>query len=155
MILGLRYQSFFISLSIDLMNIQDRNFFDEFVFKASRSGGKGGQHVNKVSTKVELLFDVNNSLVLSNDEKKIILKKLKNKIDKKGLLRIVSQSERSQIMNKKRAAKRFYEIIEKALKKKKVRKKTKPTQLSKVKRLSSKKIISDKKKLRIEPSIEE
>ena len=155
MILGLSYHSFFISLSIDLMNIQDRNFFDEFVFKASRSGGKGGQHVNKVSTKVELLFDVNNSLVLSNDEKKIILKKLKNKIDKKGLLRIVSQSERSQIMNKKRAAKRFYEIIEKALKKKKVRKKTKPTQLSKVKRLSSKKIISDKKKLRIEPSIEE
>jgi ribosome-associated protein len=137
------------------MNIKDRNFFDEFVFKASRSGGKGGQHVNKVSTKVELLFDVNNSLVLANDEKKIILKKLKNKIDKKGLLRIVSQSERSQFMNKKRAVHRFYEIIEKALKKKKVRKKTKPTQLSKVKRLSSKKIISDKKKLRNEPSIEE
>jgi len=137
------------------MNIHDRNFLDEFVFRASRSGGKGGQHVNKVSTKVELLFDVKNSLVLSNDEKKIILKKLKNKIDKKGLLRIVSQSERSQIMNKKRVMNRFYEIIEKALKKKKVRKKTKPTQLSKVKRLSSKKIISDKKKLRNEPSIEE
>ena len=137
------------------MNIQDRKFSEEFVFKASRSGGKGGQHVNKVSTKVELFFDVKNSLVLTNDEKKIILKKLTNKIDKKGLLRIVSQSERSQIMNKKRAAKRFYEIIEKALKKKKVRKKTKPTQLSKVKRLSSKKIISEKKKLRIEPSIEE
>ena len=137
------------------MNIKDWNIIEELVFKTSRSGGKGGQHVNKVSTKVELLFDVKNSLVLSNDEKKIILKKLKNKIDKKGLLRIVSSSERSQIMNKKRAIKRFYEIIEKALKKKKVRKKTKPTQLSKVKRLSSKKIISDKKKLRIEPSIEE
>ena len=137
------------------MNIQDRKFSEEFVFKASRSGGKGGQHVNKVSTKVELLFDVKNSLVLTNDEKKIILRKLKNKIDKKGLLRIVSQSERSQFMNKKRAVHRFYEIIEKVLKKKKVRKKTKPTQLSKVKRLSSKKIISDKKTLRKEPSIEE
>ena len=155
MILGLSYQSFFISRSIAFMNIQERNFFEEFVFKASRSGGKGGQHVNKVSTKVELFFDVKNSLVLTNDEKRIILRKLKNKIDKKGLLRIVSQSERSQIMNKKRVAKRFYEIIEKALKKKKVRKKTKPTQLSKVKRLTSKKIISTKKKLRNEPSIEE
>ncbi len=155
MILGLSYQSFFISHSIAFMNIQERNFFEEFVFKASRSGGKGGQHVNKVSTKVELFFDVKNSLVLTNDEKRIILRKLKNKIDKKGLLRIVSQSERSQIMNKKRVAKRFYEIIEKALKKKKVRKKTKPTQLSKVKRLTSKKIISTKKKLRNEPSIEE
>ncbi|MBL7128771.1 MAG: aminoacyl-tRNA hydrolase [Ignavibacteria bacterium] len=137
------------------MNIQDRKFSEEFVFKASRSGGKGGQHVNKVSTKVELFFNVKNSLVLTNDEKKIILKKLTNKIDKKGLLRIVSQSERSQIMNKKKAVHRFYEIIEKSLKKKKVRKKTKPTQLSKVRRLSSKKIISEKKKLRIEPSIEE
>ena len=137
------------------MNIQDRKFSEEFVFKASRSGGKGGQHVNKVSTKVELFFNVKNSLVLTNDEKKIILKKLKNKIDKKGLLRIVSQTERSQIMNKKKAVHRFYEIIEKSLKKKKVRKKTKPTQLSKVRRLSSKKIISEKKKLRIEPSIEE
>lgn len=137
------------------MKIQDRDFLNEFVFKASRSGGKGGQHVNKVSTKVELLFDVNNSLVLSNDEKKIVLKKLKNKIDKKGLLRVVSQSERSQIMNKKKSVNRFYVIIEKALKKKKLRKKTKPTQLSKVKRLSSKKIISDKKTLRKEPSIEE
>ena len=137
------------------MNIKDRNFEDEFTFKTTRSGGKGGQNVNKVSTKVELYFDIKNSAVLTEEEKQIIAYKLKNKIDKNGILRIVSQSERSQIMNKKKVINKFYEIITKALKKRRARKKTKPTEVSKEKRLSAKKTISEKKRLRNEPIIEE
>jgi len=137
------------------MNIKDRNLEDEFSFKTSRSGGKGGQNVNKVSTKMELYFNINNSAILTEEEKQIIAYKLRNKIDKNGILRIVSQTERSQLMNKKKVINKFYEIIKKALKKKRTRKKTKPTQVSKEKRLSAKKTVSEKKRLRNEPSIEE
>ncbi|MBS1551932.1 MAG: aminoacyl-tRNA hydrolase [Bacteroidetes bacterium] len=130
------------------MNIADRNFESEFEFKSSRSGGKGGQNVNKVETKIELNFDVPNSLVLNDDEKNKILMKLENKIDKNGILQIVAQTERSQLMNKIKARKRFYELIESALKKEKLRKKTKPSDSSKEKRIETKKIISGKKVMR-------
>lgn len=130
------------------MNIADRNFESEFEFKSSRSGGKGGQNVNKVETKIELNFDVPNSLVLNDDEKNKILMKLENKIDKNGILQIVAQTERSQLMNKVKARKRFYELIENALKKEKLRKKTKPSVSSKEKRIEAKKIISGKKVMR-------
>lgn len=130
------------------MNIADRNFESEFEFKSSRSGGKGGQNVNKVETKIELNFDVLNSLVLNDDEKNRILLKLENKIDKNGILQIVAQTERSQLMNKIKARKRFYELIENALKKEKLRKKTKPSVSSKEKRIEAKKIISGKKVMR-------
>ena len=137
------------------MNIKDRNLEDEFTFKTSRSSGKGGQNVNKVSTKVELYFNIKNSAILTEEEKLTISNKIKSKIDKNGVLRIVSQSERSQMMNKKKVINKFYEIITKALKKKRARKKTKPTEVSKEKRLSSKKTVSEKKRLRNEPIIEE
>lgn len=130
------------------MNIAERNFESEFEFKSSRSGGKGGQNVNKVETKIELNFDVLNSLVLNDDEKNRILLKLENKIDKNGILQIVAQTERSQLMNKVKARKRFYELIENALKKEKLRKKTKPSVSSKEKRIEAKKIISGKKVMR-------
>lgn len=130
------------------MKIADRNFESEFEFKSSRSGGKGGQNVNKVETKIELNFDVPNSLVLNDDEKNKILMKLENKIDKNGILQIVAQTERSQLMNKIKARKRFYELIESALKKEKLRKKTKPSDSSKEKRIETKKIISGKKVMR-------
>jgi ribosome-associated protein len=131
------------------------DFESEFVFQASRSGGKGGQNVNKVSTKIELNFDVVNSKSLSDEEKSILSEKLKNKIDKNGILKIVAQSERSQYLNKMDAIKRFFLLIEKSFKKEKVRQKTKPTELSKEERLTGKKILSEKKSNRSKDFLKE
>ena len=130
------------------MILQDRNIESEFEFKSSRSGGKGGQNVNKVETKIELNFNIQDSVFLSDDEKERLLSKLKNRIDKKGILKITSQSERSQILNKYKALKKFYEITRKALEKEKVRKKVKLSKADKEKRLQEKKIVSGKKALR-------
>ncbi|HMS64208.1 MAG TPA: alternative ribosome rescue aminoacyl-tRNA hydrolase ArfB [Ignavibacteria bacterium] len=130
------------------MKTANRNFESEFEFKSSRSGGKGGQNVNKVETKIELNFDVVNSQILNDDEKKRIILKLQNRIDKTGILQIIAQTERSQFMNKVKAQKRFYELIENALKKEKIRKKTKPSVSSKEKRIETKKLISGKKVMR-------
>lgn len=123
----------------------EKNFDNEFAFQASRSGGKGGQNVNKVSTKIELNFDILNSALLDESEKNILLMKLKNRIDKYGVLKIVSQTERSQHLNKNKAIEKFYILIEKAFKKEKPRQKTKPTKSSEEERLKSKKITSQKK----------
>ena len=130
------------------MKIKDRNFAGEMYFRASRSGGKGGQNVNKVSTKMSLNFDVLNSNILTEDEKKILKTGLKNKNDKNGFIRIVSQTERTQLLNKKKALTRFNDLLGNALIVKKSRVETKPSNSSKEKRLVSKKNISQKKSLR-------
>lgn len=128
--------------------MDSNSLHNELVFKAVRSGGKGGQNVNKVSTKVELYFDIPRSMSLTDDEKTLLLTKLLNKVDRKGVLKISSQTERSQFLNKAIAVKKFDELIASAFIKRKKRVKTKPSSVSKEERLSSKKIVSEKKSLR-------
>jgi ribosome-associated protein len=121
---------------------------NEVIYKATRSGGKGGQNVNKVSTKVELYFNVYNSLYLSYEDKITLLNKLSNRIDKTGVLKLDSQTERSQFQNKQIVSEKFKNLIREALKKPKKRLKTKPTEGSKEKRIGAKKIVSTKKTMR-------
>lgn len=125
-----------------------RSFSSEFSFATSRSGGAGGQNVNKVNTKVELRFSVTNSQILTPTEKDTILNKLANRITTDGELIIVSQTERTQLGNKLRCIEKFYEIITKALIPQKKRKPTRPTKLSQEKRIEKKRQRSVKKELR-------
>lgn len=125
----------------------------ELKFRTSRSSGPGGQSVNKVSTKVELLFDVWNSNILSEEKKEIITSKLKNRINTDGIFYISSDETRSQLKNKELVIERFITLLEDALKPIKKRKPTKPSKASKEKRLKTKKIKSDKKDLRKPPEV--
>jgi ribosome-associated protein len=122
-----------------------RNIESELVYSTSRSGGPGGQNVNKVSTKVELRFSLVTTSLFSEDEKDLLFKKLKKKISKEGELLLVSQSERTQLMNRKVVTEKFYDLISRALTIPKIRRATKPTLASKVKRLEGKKIRSQVK----------
>ncbi len=120
----------------------------EILFKATRSGGPGGQNVNKVSTRVELRFNVYASEVLTLQEKALISRKLKSKLTGSGDLIVTSQSERSQLMNRKKAEEKFYKLLASALTEKRKRKPTKPTEASKKKRLENKNQRGEIKKLR-------
>lgn len=125
-----------------------RSCQSEFIFAASRSGGPGGQNVNKVSTKVELRFNLLVSSSFSEKEKELIFNKLKNKINKGSEIVLVSQSERTQLMNKMVVTEKFYELVAKALTIPVSRRPTKPTLKSKLKRLDSKRAHGFLKKLR-------
>jgi ribosome-associated protein len=107
------------------MNLKNRNFESEFEFRTSRSGGAGGQHVNKTETRVELIFDVHGSNVLSEEEKERFAKKWPNRINEEGHFSICSSQHRSQSSNKEHVIKKFYEMLEKALQKEKKRVPTK------------------------------
>jgi ribosome-associated protein len=119
-----------------------RDLRDEIKFKTSRSGGKGGQHVNKVETRVEGLWHVAQSAVFSDAEKTVILKKLSSRINQKGEFTTECQESRSQLRNKETVIRKINEAVEKALKKTKKRIPTNPTKASKEKRLESKKQVS-------------
>ena len=123
----------------------------ELQFKAIRSSGPGGQHANKVSSKVELSFHIEASAGLTDREKKRLLLKLGNKLSKEGLLILQCDESRSQHKNKELVIKRFLNLIEKSLVVPKARKKSKPTRSSIEKRLKSKKIASLKKINRSKP----
>jgi len=123
----------------------------ELEFKAVRSSGPGGQHANKTSTKVELSFHVENSKGLSEAEKGRIRRKLENRINREGFLKMSSEDSRSQHSNREIVIHNFLELIKSALKRQKPRKKTKPTRASKLKRLHSKKKRSEIKANRKDP----
>jgi ribosome-associated protein len=103
----------------------------ELSFKATRSSGSGGQNVNKVSTKVELRFKIGESVLLTENDKDRVRIKLKNRISSEDILIIASDSERTQLGNKREVIEIFFDLLEKALKKPKKRVKTKPTKASK------------------------
>lgn len=128
--------------------IKREEILKELEFKAVRSSGKGGQNVNKVSTKVELRFNVSLSAELDENEKVSLHYKLPNRISQEGFLILTSETERTQLANKKKVIELFFKLLEKALKREKKRVKTKPTKVSKEKRLKDKKLQSEKKKLR-------
>ena len=122
-----------------------QDFTPEFQFQASRSGGAGGQNVNKVSTKVELRFNVLTSSLLDESQKALVQEKLKNQINSEGELIIVSQEERTQLRNKITVIKKFRELLKKVLFIPKKRLKVQPTIAMIAKRLDSKKKLSEKK----------
>jgi ribosome-associated protein len=112
---------------------------NEIVFKASRSSGPGGQNINKLNTKVAVIFDIENSGFLNPQQKEIILKKLGNRITKDSRLIVESQKFRTQKANRDFAVEKLMELIENALKKPKIRKSTKPTAAAVERRLKRKK----------------
>lgn len=130
------------------------NLISELTFKAVRSSGSGGQHVNKVATKVVLSFDILNSSHLSEDEKIKLLSFLSNRINKSGILVLSSDQNRSQLKNKIDVTKRFVNLIELGLKQEKERKQTKIPKSAKRKRLEIKRKISEKKANRKPPKLD-
>ena len=130
------------------MEIDIESILREVQFKTSRSGGAGGQNVNKVSSKVELIFDIRNSYVFTDLQKSKLIEKLAAKLDSEGLLHVVSQVSRSQPENKKIAADKLLKLLENGLKVTKKRIATKPKKSSKEARLNTKKRDGEIKKLR-------
>lgn len=129
-----------MSVPVDISN--------EITFKTARSGGKGGQNVNKVETMVEGYFDIGNSSLLSDEQKNKVFSRLRNRINAAGILQVRSQVHRSQLSNKADVVIKMNDLLNQAIKKEKKRIATKPTAAAKAKRLDSKKRASEQKQSR-------
>ena len=132
----------------------DRHLFipeEELRFQASRSGGPGGQNVNKVSTRVMLLFDLQASPSLTPEQKTRIAQRLATRINKQGVLRVVCQSSRSQSANRDQAVERFSQLLREALEETPERKKTRVSEAEKRRRLEDKRKRAEIRKARRVP----
>lgn len=129
-------------------DIKERNLLKECVIKTSRSGGAGGQNVNKVESKVELWFNISESELLTDNEKDILLHKLNKKLEKETTIHLQEQTDRTQLKNKELLKDKFYKLILQGFKVLKPRKPTKVSMAVKAKRLDNKKDKSETKQLR-------
>jgi len=120
----------------------------ELAFRATRSGGPGGQHVNQSSTRVEVRWQVTTSPSLTDSQRDRLVEKLGSRIDSRGFLHVVAEERRSQLQNREAAVERLNELVRTALKKPKLRKKTKPSAAAKRKRLEAKRKRSIQKQQR-------
>ncbi|HYC41245.1 MAG TPA: alternative ribosome rescue aminoacyl-tRNA hydrolase ArfB [Chitinophagaceae bacterium] len=116
---------------------------NEIQFQTSRSGGKGGQNVNKVETAVTAGFHVTGSRLLSENQKQLLLEKLRNRINSEGWLQVRSQTHRTQLANRQEALERLHGLIDEALRRKKPRIATHATKSSQERRIQSKKRKAD------------
>ncbi|HKW12000.1 MAG TPA: alternative ribosome rescue aminoacyl-tRNA hydrolase ArfB [Gemmatimonadaceae bacterium] len=120
----------------------------ELQFRASRAGGPGGQHVNTSSTRVELLWDLTQSVVVSDEVRQRLLMKLAARLDAEGMVRVVASDRRSQLQNREAAAERLAAIVRQALVVPKKRRATRPTKASRERRLTDKRRRGERKRNR-------
>ncbi len=134
----------------DVLTITDNVFIPtaELTFRASRSGGPGGQHVNTSSTRVELAWDVGSTPNLTEDQRARVLDKLGNRINSEGVLLLTEGGSRSQHKNKEAVTARFQELVAEALHVPKPRKRTRPPRASRERRIRAKKHRAEIKRLR-------
>ncbi|WP_158796756.1 peptide chain release factor-like protein [Pedobacter sp. L105] len=132
--------------------LPDRNDIVRAVsFKTSRSGGKGGQNVNKVSSKVELILNIENAVFFSPEEKQLLLQRLANRIDQEGNLHVISQEDRSQLINKEKTVDKLLALLATSLHVDRIRKPTRTPRSVIIKRKSDKQSLSRKKENRKRP----
>jgi len=135
------------------MTADQQRIMDYLTFKTSRSGGKGGQHVNKVSSKVEVVLHIPSAAFLSDEARALLMTRLAHRLDTNGNLHVIAQEDRSQLVNKETAVEKLLAILEKALKVDKPRKPTKIPRSVIRKRLENKHSTALKKEMRKRPRL--